>query len=114
MGTCALIGVMDKQTKQISYAYVGYEGMPDYTGKLLKEKYNTARMAKKLVALSDFRMLHPTIKKTEQDVYKDTRYWEPVFVNEFIKEGRTVDYLYLFLDGAWCVKAYRDKEFKPI
>lgn len=112
MGTTALIGAKYKDGK-IRYAYVGNEGFPEHTGKLLKEKYRTYRMADKLIALYDFRMLHPTIKKTEAEIYKDARYFEAVdSIEAFIKEGRTIDHLYLFIDGDWKIKSYRDKEFR--
>lgn len=110
MGTSALIGY--KENDQVTYAYVAYDGYPDYVGALLKEKYNTLRMAKKLVALSDFELLKATIKETEKKVYTDTRYWQPCSLSDYYKEAKEVDYLYLFDEGEWKVKGYRDKGFK--
>lgn len=112
MGTTALIGAKYKDGK-IRYAFVGYEGYPGYTGELLKERYGTFKLADELIALWDFRMLHPTIEKTEAEIYKDARYWPAVNdVRAFIKEGKTIDYLYLSIDGEWKVKSYRDKDFR--
>lgn len=113
MGTNALIGIMDRDENQVYYAYVGSDGYPEYTGELLKERYNTTRLVGELVALSDFKILRHTIEKTEREVYLKARFWQPLSYNRFLKQ-RGVNYLYLFIDGKWLVKSIRDDDFQPL
>lgn len=103
MGTRSRVGVMHGDI--VKSVYCHYDGYLEHTGKILLERYNSAK-ANELVALGDNSGVQETIE--EMNFYKDRGEtdvgWQVAHTfEEFLDqvEGCGCEYYYIMRDGVW-------------
>ena len=62
MGTKSIIGISNKNHKNITFIMVSYDGYIHYVGRLLQKYYNNYEMAKRIVELGDLTSLAPNFE----------------------------------------------------
>ena len=131
MATRSTIAVIDNDGT-VKQVYCHWDGYLSYNGRLLKQEYNSLKLANELVSFGDMSILAENINPTHPDHSYDSAqegvcvYYgrdrgesntDPkVFkdLNEFLDKRRDEEYNYLFKDGEWLVSYYKNtQDFVP-
>ena len=131
MATRSTIAVIDNDGT-VKQVYCHWDGYLSYNGRLLKEEYNSLKLANELVSFGDMSILAENINPTHPDHSYDSAqegvcvYYgrdrgesntDPkVFkdLNEFLDKRMDEEYNYLFKDGQWLVSYYKNThDFVP-
>ena len=131
MATRSTIAVIDNDGT-VKQVYCHWDGYLSYNGRLLKQEYNSLKLANELVSFGDMSILAENINPTHPDHSYDSAqegvcvYYgrdrgesntDPkVFkdLNEFLDKRMDEEYNYLFKDGQWLVSYYKNPhDFVP-
>jgi hypothetical protein len=130
MGTRATIGIQ-REDGRIEYIAVTRFGYPEYTGKILKEKYNTPNKIKGLLRYGDVSVLgngigHKQsprlIEKSNYCIFyiRDLNGDPEKFKSRLIESDKwadgedNMDYNYIFAKGKWWCKDRTSFELKAV
>lgn len=98
MSTNGYVGILTKKG-DVKYIYNHYDSYLDYLGITLYQNYNTEEKAKELIARGNTSAIYPTLETSR--FYDES----PCIgdLNQFLKDGCNIEWVYLFKDGQWFV-----------
>ena len=110
------VGYVEPETLKIIYINVANHGYPEFTGRILKQRYNTLERVKTLVDNGDIRMMN--IEHSLIIFFKDLEeYLGPSYKEDFCYDEKDLyftsqyNYLFDYRINDWLYKN-KDGEFK--